>query len=81
MNITDFLGINIVGAALSAALEWVPASFDHRKKAAVSVIASLAVGAVYTVVRDTAWFPTFLATLGSASTVYALVFNKPKGDA
>lgn len=77
MEIGAFLGIGIVGAGVSALLEFIKAksSSDLNMKS-VAIVVSLFVGTVYWVVADTVYYETVLGVLASASTVYALFFNK-----
>mgnify|MGYP003481014980 CR=1 FL=1 len=77
MEIGAFLGIGIVGAALSLVVEYIKAkSVDQLNLRTLVIALSLVVGSVYWVVAGTVYYETVLGVLASASTVYALFFNK-----
>ncbi len=77
MEIGAFLGIGIVGAALSLVVEYIKAkSVDQLNLRTLVIVLSLVVGSVYWVVAGTVYYETVLGVLASASTVYALFFNK-----
>lgn len=78
MEINDFLGIGIVGGALSVLFELIkeklPASTSYRRLAIL--VLSLAVGTAYWAVRQTQYYQTVLGVLAAASAVYALFLKK-----
>lgn len=76
--INDFLGIAIVGAALSASFQWLKQYFgDNAYLMKLYVIAlSIIVGWGYVYFRETVMWETILGVLASASAVYALFFKK-----
>lgn len=77
MEISAFLGIGIVGAVLSLVVEYIKAkSVDQLNLRTLVIALSLVVGSVYWFLADTVYYETVLGVLASASTVYALFFNK-----
>lgn len=74
ININDFLGIAVVGGALSAVIEFIKAKFGITSETTklLTIALAVVVGAVYTFLQDTAYWTTILGVLASASTVYAL---------
>lgn len=77
MEISAFLGIGIVGGVLSLVVEYIKAkSTDELNLRTLVIALSLVVGSVYWVVAGTVYYETVLGVLASASTVYALFFNK-----
>lgn len=81
MEINDFLGIGIVGVALSLVIEWIKNRFGTYSVGtkAVTIGLSIVVGSAYFFLRDTSIWQTILGVLASASTFYAL-FMKPNSD-
>jgi hypothetical protein len=77
MNINDFLGIAIVGAALSLVIEWMQEKYgmDAKKTRALSIVLSFVVGGFYWLLSNTEIWQSILGVLAAASTVYALFFN------
>lgn len=76
MDLTNFLGIAIVGTALSIALEWITKSFGATGSKLITVGLSILVGGVYYFLSSTPWWGSILGVLGTASTVYALFIKK-----
>lgn len=78
MEINDFLGIAIVGAALSVLIEFITNKFDTTAAGgkAVAIVASVIVGGIYWALADTAIWESILGVLAAASTVYAIFINK-----
>lgn len=77
MEISAFLGIGIVGALLSLVVEYIKAkSVDELNLRTLVIALSLVVGSMYWVVAGTVYYETVIGVLASASTVYALFFNK-----
>jgi len=75
MEITDFIGISIVGAALSIAFQYFKATSGTKSKL-WAIGLSVVVGVVYVFLRDTVWWTTILGVLASASTIYALFLKE-----
>lgn len=77
MEINDFLGIAIVGAALSLAIEWLTNKFGTSSTGskAVAIVLSVVVGGAYWFLSGTAVWQSILGVLAAASTVYALFFS------
>lgn len=80
MEINDFLGIAIVGAALSLAIEWITNKWGTTSSAskAISIVLSVVVGGAYWFLAGTAIWQSILGVLAAASTVYALFFSGRK---
>jgi hypothetical protein len=78
MNLTDFIGIAIVGAALSLAIEIVKEKFGTASFGTkiITLGLSLVVGAAYWFLRETPFWQTIVGVLAAASTVYAFVLKK-----
>ena len=78
MNIQDFLAISIVGVAASLAIEAITRLSATRPLGSkfVAVGVSIVLGTAYYFAAQTAWWPTVLTVLASASTVYSLFLNK-----
>lgn len=79
MDIQEFLGIAVVGAILSVAIELVMAKVSNPllTKAVTLLLAIITAGA-YVWVRSTPYFETVVLVLGTASTVYGFFLNKKK---
>jgi hypothetical protein len=77
-NVTDFVGVGIVGVVLSLVIEWAKTKFgtETNTTKAITIGLSVVVGLVYVYFRTTTWWTTILTILGVASTVYALVLKK-----
>lgn len=77
-NIADFVGILIVGSALSLVLEYFSRKFGPTsgKMRAITIVGSIVVGGAYVFVRSTSWFPTIVTVLTAASAFYALILKK-----
>lgn len=78
MDINNFLGIAIVGSALSLLMQWAKAHLGGYPlgNKLVIVAASLVVGSAYYFLQDTAYWQTVLGVLASASTFYAFFLKK-----
>lgn len=78
MDINAFLGIAIVGAALSLVIEWVTNKLGTNSAGskAVSIALSVVVGGAYWYLSGTAIWQSVLGVLAAASTVYAIFINK-----
>lgn len=76
-NIGDFLGIAIVGVALSLVLELIQAKFGTGsvQMRALTIVLAIIVGSVYVLFRETLWWQTMLGILAAASAVYAMFFS------
>lgn len=77
-NVTEFLGIMVVGAALSAVLEYLSRKYDPSsgKMKFFTILGAVIVGGGYVWIRSTPWFSTIITVLTSASAVYALILKK-----
>jgi hypothetical protein len=77
MDITNFVSIGVVGALLSVLVQWFKAKFgtDGWGTKLMTIVLAIIVGFVYVVYAKTEIFTTILATLGAASTVYALLLK------
>lgn len=77
MNINDFLGIAIIGVALSLIVQAIKNVFgtSSLKTKGLTILLSIIVGAGYYFVRQTAWYEPILGILSAASTTWALLFN------
>jgi hypothetical protein len=79
MDIQEFLGIAVVGALLSLALEYITGHVKSKNASkAITLVLSLVVAGGYVWVRSTPYFETMVTVLGVASIVYGFVFNKEK---
>jgi hypothetical protein len=78
-DITDFVGIAIVGTALSLVQQWINKKWELNSalNRALILVLSLVVGIVYFVLRATTWWTTIIGVLAAASTVYAIFLKKP----
>lgn len=76
-NINDFLGIAIVGVALSFVIEMIQAKYKVGSRATkgLTIALSILVGAGYYFIQSTAWYEPMLGILAAASTTYALLFK------
>lgn len=84
VNINDFLGIAIVGAGLSLAIEYINAKYDLNSPQAkgLAIALSIVVGGVYWFLQGTDIWQAILGILAAASAVYALFFSgKVKDEA
>lgn len=73
MNVQDFLGIAIVGAALSLVIQIIKNKLGPTSNATrlITLALSVLIGAAYWFLRDTNLWQTILGVLAAASTVYA----------
>lgn len=71
--INDFLGIAIVGAGLSAVIQYIKAVFGPSSNQTKLITLGLAIvlGGAYYLLRDTSMWQSILGILAAASTVYA----------
>ncbi len=78
MPIGDFLGIIIVGAALSFVIQWIKTKWkaDGTKIKLLTLGLAIVVGGIYFFLRDTQWWQPTIGVLGAASTVYAFFLKK-----
>lgn len=76
--LSDFLAIGIVGATLSLAIQYFKNKWGVEAwlTRGLTVFLALGIGAGYWVIRDTAYFPTVVGILTSASTVWALFLKQ-----
>lgn len=83
MDINSFLGIAIVGVALSLIVEYLQVKFgmDGSKTKALVIVLSIVVGGFYWFFKDTAFYQAALGVLAAASTVYALFFSQKPSNA
>lgn len=77
MEINDFVGIAIVGAALSVVIQGIKNRFgtESNETKFLTIVLALIVGAVYVAVRSTSYFETVILVLSSASAVYAFLMR------
>lgn len=77
MNITDFLAIGIIGVLVSLGIQYIQGKYgtSSNETKLIAVLGSIIIGSVYVLIRDTSFFPTIVEVLGTASTIFALVFN------
>lgn len=80
MEINDFLGIAIVGAALSLLIEWITNKWGTNTAGskAVALVASVLVGGLYWYLSSLAIWQSILGVLAAASAVWAIFINKGK---
>lgn len=78
MDINAFLGIAIVGAALSFVIEFITNKLGTNsvRSKAVAIGLSVVVGGLYWYLSGTAIWQSVLGVLAAASTVYAILINK-----
>lgn len=84
LPIGDFLGIAIVGAVLSLAIQWIKTKFPAQgslKMKGITLVLSIVIGLFYFALRQTSWWEPIIGVLGAASTVYAFFLSKSSGDA
>lgn len=74
---TEIIGITVVGAALSGFIQWLKVKLNAEglQVKLLTVALAMVVGAAYVLLRDTSLWPTILAILGAASTVYAFLLK------
>jgi len=74
----DFLAITVVGALLSAVVEFTKGMFGEgsTKTKFIVIGLSILVGGIYAFLRSTEYWTTMIMVLTSASTVYALILRK-----
>lgn len=75
MEITDFLGIAVVGGFLTAVIELIKWNYPTEKSIGkfLVIFLSLVLGGGYVWLRSTPYFETTVLVLATSSTVYALV--------
>lgn len=78
MEINDFLGIAIVGSALSFLIQYIKGKLGTKSLATKGITIGLAIilGAGYVFLRDTQWWTTIIGVLVAASTFYAFFLKK-----
>lgn len=78
--VDEFLGISIVGAALSLGIEWLQGKYGATSKEArgLAIGGSLVLGTLVWAIAQTPYYQSVLGVLAAASTVYALFFSKKK---
>lgn len=77
MEVNDFIGIAIVGAALSVVIQGIKNRFgtESGETKALTIFLALIVGAAYVAIRSTSYFETVILVLSSASAVYAFLMR------
>lgn len=77
MEINDFIGIAVVGAALSVVIQAIKNRFgtESGETKALTIFLALIVGAAYVAIRSTSYFETVILVLSSASAVYAFLMR------
>ncbi len=80
--VQQFLAIGIVGAALSAAIQWLQAKYGvgGGKTRAIAIIGSIVLGGGVWYLSGTAMWASILGVLAAASTVYAMFFSGVKSN-
>lgn len=75
--INDFLGIAIVGAALSGIVDFLKVKFGTSSNTtkAITIALSIVLGGIYVMLEGTPAWTTILGVLAAASTVYALILK------
>lgn len=77
MDIQEFLGIAVVGALLSLAIEVLTLkSKNPTVTKFITLVLAIAVAGAYVWVRSTPYFQTVVVVLGTASIVYGFFLNK-----
>ena len=78
INVSDFLGLGIVAAGLSVALQALKNRFGAKPNAlkAIVILGSVVLGAAYWFLQGTQILVAIFGILGIASTIFALVMNK-----
>lgn len=76
----DFLGIAIVGIIAALIIEGINKLVKPESTLAkgITVVASIVIGGLYFLFKDTIWWQTMLGVLASASTVYAFFLKGRK---
>ena len=77
-NINDFIGIAIVGSALSLGIEYLKAKIEPTSFGAriITIGFALMIGGIYYALANTVLWQTILGVLASASTFYAIFLKK-----
>lgn len=78
MNIVDFLGIGVVGAALSFLIQFIKSRFSYSplKIKGLTILLSIVVGGIYYWLRSTVWYETIIGVLVAATTVWAFFLRE-----
>jgi hypothetical protein len=78
MQAIDFLGISIVGVALSFLIEVIKSHYGTESSATKGITLTLAIvfGTGYYFLQVTPFFPTVIGVLAVASTFYAFFLKK-----
>lgn len=76
-NMNDFLGIAVVGAALSGLIEWLKTTFRTTSLGTklLTIVLAIVIGALYVWLHGTPVWSTILGVLAAASTVYAFLLK------
>ena len=77
-QLVDFMGILVVGTLLSLLVQYLKKKFgtDTMGTKLMTIGLSIAIGAGYYFLRDTALLQTLIGVLTAASAVYALILKK-----
>lgn len=77
MEINDFLGIGIIGVALSVFIEGIKIKYGPTSLTTkvITLLLALGVGTLYVLLSSADWWTTVLGILGAASAVYAFFFK------
>lgn len=77
MDIQTFLQIGIVGAALSGFVQLIKEKYGTQGFGTkiITVVLALLFSTAFVFLKDTAFWPTIITILGTASTIYALVIK------
>lgn len=76
MENIDLFSILIVGALVSVFQQWIKGkTWSTLAKKLLVIFISLSASGIYILFKDSAFWPTFIAILGAASTLYALLIK------
>ena len=78
MDITNFVGIAIVGVGVSMVLEFIKAKLGNNTFSSRAVVLALSIlcGGVYYFFSGAAWWASMVGVLAAASTFYAFFLAK-----
>ena len=80
MDIQDFIGISIIGAALSYVINYIKSEYgtESNQTKMLTIGLAVVVGILYYFIRSTSWYQTILGILAASSTVYAFFLRDSK---
>ena len=78
MDITDFIGIAVVGSALSLLIGYIKNKFgtDSASTKALVIVLAIVVGGLYFFLRATNWWQTILGILAASQAFYAFFLKE-----